>query len=791
MQSVSVLVGFDGYDSEVLSSDHLGTNILFHSDRTHDGSDFDEVITGSGIRFIRYPGGTISEEYFDISNPDADVQFNILDTLSGANNVRERVVVPLSDFLAYSADIGANASIVLPTYRFFDPITGEVRPEAEAEIREFINDLLLGTYGSVDGLVLELGNEWYQHRFEWTTEQFGYLQATIASWIDDEARSLGMRDDITLLAQTGRSESENELLSSFFDSPGLATIDGVVTHLYGTNSSGDPMGIGSGINNRLDEINDIWSQVLGTDFELAVTEWNVGENGEDDTQINGLMRLAPLMRIYGEMLSNGVDLAMIWSAQTNGPAGLSSREGYGSDLSPTGYFYSMLAHSIDGMQLVDTGSDFRLRGASGSAVGYTYTFEEDGNLVSYFVSGIDEAISLEVDLSEYYVPGAYVYATILGAASGENGTEYWAEASIQHITNIDLTTTTADEWQFLLQLDPYELVELHVVAGGGVTISGDSQNEISDTFDGSQYADHLSGDLGNDSISGGRGNDYLDGGDGNDFLSGQNDHDTLVGGSGNDTLVGGHGKDFLDGGYGDDLLDGGNWHDTLVGGEGTDTLLGGDGNDLLSMTGGGLADGGAGEDILSFLDATEGVSVWTSDGVVETSGGLAEFTGIEEFHGSRHDDVFSIISNDTRYLGGEGDDTFTLIAGLSNFVDMGDGDDFVFLYSNSNSLILGGSGDDLFHVYDSQNRLEGGAGDDTFALFNYGSDELVFSAGDGHDIVTGFEVGVDNIEFHGLDTANLQVSEANGDILLSFGTAGSILLVDVIGIDTEADLLFL
>ena len=790
MPSVNVSVGFVGFDSEVLSLNHFGTNMLFHSDSVSVSSDFNAVIANSGILFIRYPGGTISEEYFDPANPNSASQSNIIDILTGTANVRTRDVVPLVDFLAYNHDIGARASIVLPTYRYFNPDTGQIRLEAEAEIRTFIRGLLTGTYGTGGDLVLELGNEWYQDRFDWTTEEFGTTQATIASWIDDEARNLGLRDNVTVLVQAGRSAAENDILSLYFEGTAQPTIDGVLTHLYGTNSQGNLLSIGSGINNRLDEINDIWSGILGPDFELAVTEWNVGENGEDDTIINGLMRLAPLMRIYGEMLSNGVDLAMIWSTQTNGPAGLSGAEGTGSDLSPTGYFYSMLSHSIQGMRLVDTGGGYQLRDSDEDTVGYTYTFEENGNLVSYFVSGIGDKISLEIDLTAFEAQNAYVYTTVLGAAPGGSGTEYWAEASIRHITDIDLSSTNG--WQFLHQLGSYELVELHVVVGEGVTIMGDSQHAITDVLSGSEYADYLAGNLGNDTLSGAGGDDLLEGGEGDDLLSGENDNDTLEGGAGNDTLLGGHGIDFLDGGIGDDFLDGGKWHDTLLGGEGNDTLMGGDGNDMLRMgDGSGVADGGPGQDTLSLLDASEGVFVWRREGVVELEGQeRVEFTNIEVFQGSQHADGFSIDGTGEQYFGEGGQDLFNLFSGSNNLIKMGSGDDLAFVYLNNNSEIFGGSGDDKFMTLAGANRLIGETGNDTFMFYSSGRNELVFRAGDGVDVVHGFQLGMDRVEFHGLNVGSMQISETSIGTLLNFGADGSIFLDGTFGLDPNNDLLF-
>gem|GEM_PF-3247984 len=693
MPNVTMMGAVTGYNSETVTLQQLGTNMLFHSDRTILGSDFSGVIAETGIHFIRYPGGTLSEEYFDIADPNSEIQSNILDAMSGAAVIREQNVTPLGEFLAYSQEIHAKSSIVLPTYRYFDPETGGIRPEAEAQIREFTRNLLTGGYGTVEGVTLEIGNEWYQHRFGWSIEQFGQLQATISSWINDEADILGLRNNVTLLAQAGRSSMENNILSSFFEDPNGPSIDGVLTHFYGTNSSGNPLGIGGGIDTRLDQINGTWSTVLGPDFQLAVTEWNVGESGEASTLINGLMRLAPLMRIYTTMLSRGVDLAMIWSAQTHGSAGLSSTEGTGSDLSVTGYFYSMLLHSIQGMRLVDTGESSLIQNNSGATVGYTYTFEHAQNIVNYFVSGSDVTIPLVADLSGYYTSGAYVYAAVLGAAPGESGISYDAHAAIRYVTGIDLSTGTGREWLFEHQLTPYELVELHVVVGAGVTILGDTQNAIDDTLIGSQYADNLFGNLGNDTLTGNDGNDYLDGGDGSDQLSGGNGDDTLNGGPGNDYLQGGNGRDFLDGGLGDDILNGGNWDDTLNGGPGDDTLKGGNGRDFL--------DGGLGDDTLDGGD-------WNDT--------LVGGEGNDILSGGKGNDTLTGNDGDDYLDGGDGNDQLSGGSG-SNILKGGEGND-TLIGGTGNDILSGENGDDLLKIGDGGGLSQGGTGIDTLSAIN-------------------------------------------------------------------------
>lgn len=131
-----------------------------------------------------------------------------------------------------------------------------------------------------------------------------------------------------------------------------------------------------------------------------------------------------------------------------------------------------------------------------------------------------------------------------------------------------------------------------------------------DDLYGGSGRDLLFGDGGNDSLFGGWGQDTLYGGSGNDLLMGDdafneapdsdaddgNSADSLFGGQGNDTLLGGDGIDYLEGEEGNDLLLGGNGQDVLFGGSGRDTLRGGDGKDALFFGGGGVADGGTGDD---------------------------------------------------------------------------------------------------------------------------------------------------------------------------------------------------
>jgi Ca2+-binding RTX toxin-like protein len=143
------------------------------------------------------------------------------------------------------------------------------------------------------------------------------------------------------------------------------------------------------------------------------------------------------------------------------------------------------------------------------------------------------------------------------------------------------------------------LNDADIVRGGhgNDAISG---NGGADVLWGQVGADILTGGAGADALHGGHGKDTLNGGADNDVLYGGGGVDTLNGGAGNDTLNGNGGTDKLLGGDGDDTLKGGKSNDNLRGGLGNDNLNGGSGRDrLFGDAGNDVLNGGSGKDILT------------------------------------------------------------------------------------------------------------------------------------------------------------------------------------------------
>lgn len=809
-----------GAASDTLGEEHFGTNMLFHADRTDEGSDFVNLIEDSGITSIRYPGGTIAEQFFDLTNPNQEVASDYFDARAGRSDIGAREVLPLADYLEFVHGIDGQVTIVLPTFRYFDDATRTLSSNAEAEITQFVTALLNGEFGPLSDVNFELGNEWYQSNFDWTAAEFGQLQAELARIVAEASETLGMRGRVDIFAQGDADSQDNAVLASYFEGTYSAYLDGVLAHIYGTNSQGNTLGIGGAIQPRLDTMMQPWDSLSEAELLLAITEWNVGESGEDSTLINGLMRSAPLLRMFAELIQADVDVAHIWSLQTAGPAGLSGREGTGSDWSPTGYLYNMLIDAALGSNLVDTGTSFRLRDDTNAAFGYTYTFAQDGRTDIFLSSGVDYDVSVDLNLSALLADATHVYASILTSAPGTTGTEYHAIASLEFVTGLDELLSLGSTSDLSFDIGSFETVQLTVTYGTGIDLQADQQVAISDLLTGSQLGDTIDGGMGSDTLSGLGGRDSLVGGLGDDFIFGGHHNDTILGGQGDDSIEGGYGRDSLQGGEGNDTIYGGNWNDSIWGGSGSDSLTGDFGNDhifgedgddlLFGGAGNDLLDGGAGRDAVfggagddriivdredSFVNGGDGVdtvslatidtrtTVWTGAGVFEFGVHNILFQEVETIETTEYADRISLNGNIQTILSLGGSDTLEMLGSENATVQLGNGDDATYAYGGLNNHVFGGNGEDYFFIGYGSNTFFGDAGNDTFVLFSSLGTVIGFNDGDGHDTIHNFLVGRDNLLLDADLHTNFIVEDTQGGSLIRFDDHNSISLPGVYDIN--------
>ena len=401
-----------------------------------------------------------------------------------------------------------------------------------------------------------------------------------------------------------------------------------------------------------------------------------------------------------------------------------------------------------------------------------------------------------------------------------------------------------------------------VAGDGNDRVLGGLGNDIlaggadDDTLLGEAGDDSLIGNTGNDSIDAGVGNDTLDGGDGNDWLlagdgndtlDGGADNDTLLagagddnifGGSGNDSIVGSEGNDTVDGGDGDDYIntrtspglgapdiglvhptdptlsysgdtDPNNDKDRVLGGAGNDTILTGDDDDtVLGGTGNDVVDAGFDDDVVYGDDGND--SVQGNEGADLVFGGAGNdviyggLSPLDPAYASASgyeltDDIDpSRLNNADVLYGGDGDDRIygqddadKLDGGIGNDTLDGGIDDDSLDGGDGNDSLLGGSGADTLKGGLGNDSLDMG-GDDNFV------DTVVFSNGEGNDLITGFEAPTDNgdgtytvgdrfdvskltdADGNPVNAADVVVSDdGNGNAVLTFPNGETVTLIGV------------
>ncbi len=326
----------------------------------------------------------------------------------------------------------------------------------------------------------------------------------------------------------------------------------------------------------------------------------------------------------------------------------------------------------------------------------------------------------------------------------------------------------------------------------GELINGTSDNNVIFSY------------AGNDIVFGFDGRDFISGGDGDDRLFGQAGDDFLEGGAGADFIDGGAGRDsvnyhnsyagvtidlaggFASGGHGtgdtfssielargssfDDVLYGNAADNFLCGLGGNDSVFGGDGDDILrGAQGADYIDGGAGNDTATYWSSDAGVNVnlHTGTGLWGAAQGDV-LVSVETVKGSHHDDVLRTNDAGATLYGYYGDDILTGRAGVdiltggsgNDSIKGGSGDDQLFGESGADTLV-GDGGDDLMTAGEGNDVITGGAG----------ADQFKFRAGDGVDVVTDFEAGIDNIVFSdGVTTwRDIVVTTAGNDMRIAYG----------------------
>jgi RTX calcium-binding nonapeptide repeat (4 copies) len=564
------------YSDSAVGSQLFGANMLFmrdfkkgelHQNPNMISKPFSNAIDDLSVGTLRYPGGTVTEELFDLFDPNSNFQTNT-------------AVMGLSSFLTYCAESNRSMTITLPTMRFLGSETDGQGMRKEAVdfelVKAFITQLLTDALSKgVNVSGVEIGNEWYVDG-AMTAVEYGRIASKMASAVGEaidqfrEGHSLDQDwappEIIVQVGQGGSAErGGTQAIFEEFNSEELSYVDGIVTHRYLN---------GVWINGWAYDPFDTWSDLASAlgdnrDFTRYVTEWNVCSRHTSEI---GLRSASSLIALFSEMVVAGVDQASVWAICQNNNQNLTISTGLPGDfrqgLSINGEAFRLLSESVQGKHHVDINGS-SVGSAEPGASSWVEVYSGGGETVVFVSERSGSASQFEIDLGGLTEGYTHLWATKIGVADGVDPLDPNAIPVITVLSEHDLL----GDHGILFQLMPWEVVRItFTIVDEGVFMSGQRSSDImegsyfddrifgcggADTITGGGLDDAIHGGVGADLLFGGRGSDKLIGGRGDDVLSGSDDNDAIFGGQGNDRIFGGEGSDRLEGGLGFDAIFGG------------------------------------------------------------------------------------------------------------------------------------------------------------------------------------------------------------------------------------------
>jgi len=467
------------FTGEAAGAHLFGGNVLApRGDMTGPGS-YAEAVQDLNVTGLRYPGGSLTETLFDISNPDAS-------TATHADTGEVTEFIPISGFMSYAEENGQAVTIVIPTrFELSDEVDeqGNRMPEIDEEaLRDFIHEVASGTYGDAEIRGFEIGNE-YWGSGQMNAVEYGRLAAEMATIIDDELRLVSEIHEIdtsemSVLAQMGHNYNHsclseeyedcspeevladlaerypemeisddltygsgninwtavnNELIRMSFDTEQeIESLDGVIAHVYtrGTDFSRY---------NDLDMIDRIWlSEEEFEELEIHVTEWNLKSGTDLDRHEDyGLFQAHDMLNTVEEFMAAGVDQAHVWPLIQNTSNPLCTGFEY-SESSAPGKMFSMMSENLPGKTMLDfTPGGDRQTEIRGETLDL-HAFASPDEMVLYLASTSDQSEVTDVDLSGLVAGFSEMEISVLGVCEGEQSGSSYADSHINECNAEDI-----------------------------------------------------------------------------------------------------------------------------------------------------------------------------------------------------------------------------------------------------------------------------------------------------------------------------------------------------------------
>lgn len=698
----------------------FGGNILANRGTIDGDHQYATAVEDLNINGLRYPGGALTEYYFDISKPDSAIAQH-------SETGEEVDFIPISDFFSYARSNSQPVTIVIPTRHYFTntkDANGDRQVDIDnSELREFIQDVVLGRYGDVEIQAFEIGNE-YWHSGDMTSTEYGRVAAAVSKIINKELNALldlGLIDrDIDVISQTGHNYGSARLgpeitglsidkqveyfesnygleineeafywsgklnytyianqmiISEMREGYSLAHIDGLATHVYPDSEQPDSRTVYT-----LDQFDHSWRDI-DPNLKLFVTEWNTQFTTTwPEGKLNfGLFQARELLEIIEQFSLFKVEAAHVWPLIQNTSNALNKGYTYDEANAP-GRFFSMMAENLAGKSVIDFNPSNSIDTEINIGGAEIHGFVDEKSIVFYVTQhGKTGQDDLLLDFSSIINTAKSVEVLVLGVEAGSSPGHNNSIAVLKAIDASELAATGKLE----IDLQPGEIIQI-------------------------VYDDYLpAGELANSL---------------NDFSFKNTDRSLLF-------IEGsplGRPGEKINGDGGSQVIDGSNLSDVIkiqgtevyesnffaknvgsVGSVGTNAVVSIAGKVKTNT----VINAGSGSDICELSDRADAFFLHDSysqfhhtvDLFEDSYGrlGTARFSDLEVIRGLGGDDVIDLTSPDYS------------LANHSMVIDGGKGDD-VLWGADSNDRIIGGKGNDTIFGGSGENILTGGEGADVF-----------------------------------------------------------------------------
>lgn len=519
-----------------IEQSHFGGNFLFNRDELEPNGTYENLAADLGVQSFRYPGGSITERLFDITDPDRETAYDD-ETESYAD------LVSLSDFMGFADESGHSVTIVIPTRDFLSDSTdenGDRYPDFDHdELAVFVRDVALGVYGDAKVDAFEIGNE-YWGSGQMSAVEYGRLASEMAKVTDDALASVADTApdgaDVEVVVQSGTNFDHSNLSDQYaeLDSPEailqelsedyqysfdeqflfdageinwtavndqlirnefshaeFSAIDGVATHVYSRGEDNPDFRDFS-----LSQIEKTWI-TENPDLKTYVTEWNLkSEPGIEASSGYGLKQAHEMLNIMEEFSEHSVDVAHVWPLLQNTRNALAPGSEY-EELSAAGEMFKLMEEVLPGSRPID------LSGSGSSqnelAVGDldVHAFGNEDQLVLFLASTSEDYTSTELDLANIASGGASISVTFLGVEEGDDPGSIDANAVIEVPSQEEIDAEIFREGQVRADLGQFEIMRVVI-----------DQPEWTAEMEG--YWSAVGGDDDDPILGGGEGSDPID-----------------------------------------------------------------------------------------------------------------------------------------------------------------------------------------------------------------------------------------------------------------------------------------